>query len=83
MSVTDLVRVGPKGRVVIPVEMRRALGLDEGAELVAMIEGDAIVLMPRSAVRARLRSLFAGVPVSMAAELIEERRSAAAEESRP
>lgn len=83
MRVTNVVTVGPKGRVVIPVDVRRELGLTEGSELVAMVEGDAVVLLPRSAVRDRLRSLFAGVSGSMAGELIEERRAAAAEESRP
>ena len=82
MSVTSVVTVGPKGRVVIPVEVRRALGLTEGSELVALIEGDAVVLMPRSSVRDRLRSLFASVEGSMAGELIGERREAAKEESR-
>ncbi|MBA4169973.1 MAG: AbrB/MazE/SpoVT family DNA-binding domain-containing protein [Chloroflexi bacterium] len=82
MSVTNVITVGPKGRVVIPVEVRRALGLTEGSELVALIEGDAVVLLPRSSVRDRLRSLFAGVEGSMAGELIEERRAAAKEDSR-
>ena len=81
MSDTHAVVVGPKGRVVIPVEVRRVLGLTEGSELVAMVEGDAVVLLPRSAVKSRLRALFAGVETSLAAELIEERRASAAEES--
>ena len=77
-----MVTVGPKGRVVIPAEVRRELGLDEGTELAAMVEGDAVVLLRRSAVKARLRGLFAGVRTSMAGELIDERRAAAAEEAR-
>lgn len=77
-----MVTVGPKGRIVIPVAVRRALGLREGSELVALVEGDAVVLLPRSSVRDRLRSLFAGVVGSMAGDLIEERRAAAKEESR-
>jgi AbrB family looped-hinge helix DNA binding protein len=81
MSDTHAVVVGPKGRVVIPVDVRRALGLTEGSELVAMVEGDAVVLLPRSAVKARLRALFAGVDTSLAGELMEERRDSAAEES--
>lgn len=83
MSDTMTVSVGPKGRVVIPVEIRRQLGLHEGSELVAMVEGDAVVLLRRESVRARLRSLFADVQVSMRDELVAERRSAAAKESRP
>lgn len=74
--------VGPKGRVVIPAPMRRALDLHEGSELVATLESDGVLLLPRSAVRRRLRSMFADVDRSLAAELIAERRAAAAEESR-
>lgn len=82
MSDTSAVLVGPKGRIVIPVEIRRSLGLREGSELLAIVEGDSVVLMPRAAVKRRLRSIFAGVGTSMREELIAERRAAAAEESR-
>lgn len=82
MSDTLLVSVGPKGRVVIPVQIRRALGLHEGTELLAMVDGESIVLIPRDAVKTRLRSIFAGVKTSMREELISERRAAAAAESR-
>jgi AbrB family looped-hinge helix DNA binding protein len=77
MSDTDLVSVGPKGRVVIPAGIRRELGIEEGSELVALIEGDAIVLVPRLAIKSRLRSIFADVRVSMRQELIAERRAEA------
>ncbi len=77
-----IVAIGPKGRVVIPAAIRRALDLHEGSELVATLEADGVLLMPRSAVRNRLRSMFAGVERSLADELIAERRAAAAEESR-
>jgi AbrB family looped-hinge helix DNA binding protein len=81
MSDTSTVSIGPKGRVVIPVELRRQLGLEEGTELVALLEGDGVLLMPRRAVKRRLRELFAGSPGSLSSELIAERRRAAAEES--
>ena len=82
MSDTSTVAVGPKGRVVIPVEIRRRLGLHEGSELVALLEGDGVLLLPRDAVKRRLRGLFAGVSTSMADELIRDRRAAAAAESK-
>ncbi len=47
-----------------------------------MIDGDAVVLLPRDAVKVRLRSMFSGSATSMRAELLAERRAAAAEESR-
>lgn len=81
MSDTSFVSVGPKGRVVIPVAIRRALDLREGSELLAIVDGGAVVLVPRSAVKARLRSLFADVPTSMRDELLVDRRAAAAGES--
>lgn len=81
MSDTSVVSVGPKGRVVIPAGIRRELGIEEGSELVALVEGEAVVLVPRSAIRSRLRSIFADVGVSMRAELIAERKAEAARES--
>lgn len=82
MSDTSMLSVGPKGRIVIPVEIRRRLGLEEGSQLVALVEGEGVLLLPREAVKARLRGIFADVPTSMADELVQDRRAAAAEESR-
>jgi len=81
MSVTSVVSVGPKGRVVIPAAIRRTLDLREGSELVALVEGEAVVLVPRSAIKSRLRSIFADVPVSLRDELIADRRTEATRES--
>ncbi|MGH2444576.1 MAG: AbrB/MazE/SpoVT family DNA-binding domain-containing protein [Candidatus Limnocylindria bacterium] len=82
MSDTRAVTVGPKGRVVIPAGIRDRLGIEEGTELVALVEGEAVVLVPRSAIKARLRSIFAEVGVSMRQELISERRAEAVREQR-
>ncbi|MDP9467281.1 MAG: AbrB/MazE/SpoVT family DNA-binding domain-containing protein [Chloroflexota bacterium] len=81
MSDTNILSVGPKGRVVIPVEIRRRLGLEEGSQLVALVEGDGVLLLPRAAVKRRLRGIFAGIGTSLADELIRDRRAAATEES--
>lgn len=77
-----MLSVGPKGRVVIPAEIRRQLGLVVGSELVASVEGDGVLLLPRLAVKRQLRGMFAGVGTSMAQELVRDRRAAAAKESR-
>ena len=77
-----MLKVGPKGRVVIPAPIRRQLGLHEGSELVAVLEDDGVLLLPREAIRKQLRSLFRDMPSSLADELIAERRAAALEESR-
>lgn len=66
---------------MIPADIRRELGIGEGSELVAMVEGEAVVLVPRSAVKTRLRSMFAEVTTSMSQELLADRRAAAARES--
>jgi AbrB family looped-hinge helix DNA binding protein len=81
MSDTSVVAVGPKGRVVIPAQIRRELHLEEGSELVALVEGGGVLLIPRSAVKQRLRSMFAGVKTSLADELQAERRAEAKRES--
>ena len=73
------VRVGPQGRVVIPAEFRRILGLEPGATLIARIESGRLVLEKREKILARLRARFAQIPteVSLADELIAERRESA------
>jgi len=67
--------------VVIPAEIRRELGIGEGSQLVAMVEGQAVVLVPRAAVKTRLRSIFADVGTSLRDELMADRRRAAAAEA--
>lgn len=77
------VKVGPKGRVVVPAPIRRELGIEEGAELMARVDGDAIILEPRSAAIRRLQALFAHIPRdrSLVDELIAERREEARREA--
>jgi AbrB family looped-hinge helix DNA binding protein len=67
---------------VIPAVVRRQLGILEGSELVVLVEGEAVVLVPRSAIKSRLRSMFADVGSSMGQELIVDRRAEAVRESR-
>ena len=77
MSDTFGVEVGPKGRVVIPAPIRRQLAIEEGTALVALVDGEGVLLLPRAAVKRRLRQMFAGVDASLSAELIADRRAAA------
>jgi AbrB family looped-hinge helix DNA binding protein len=53
------VRLGPQGRVVVPAELRRELGLEEGTELAVRADGRRLILEPRSEVLRRLRRRFA------------------------
>src|SRR5687768_18510247 len=78
VSDTNTIEVGPKGRVVIPAAIRRQLGLETGSRLTVLVDGDALVLVPRGAIEHRLHSIFSSVRRSMADELIEERRAEAA-----
>lgn len=78
------VKVGPKGRVVVPAAIRRELGIEEGTELMARVDGEGIVLEPRSAAIRRLQELVTAVvprDVSLVDELIAERREEAQREA--
>lgn len=72
------IQVGAKGRVVLPAPIRHALGLEEGSELLARVDGDAIVLEPRSAAVGRLQALVRDGRRgrrSLVDELLSERRA--------
>ena len=77
------VRLGPQGRLVVPVELRRELGLEEGTELAIRREGRRLILEPRSEVLRRLRRRFSEVPdgVSLSDELAADRAEEARRES--
>ncbi len=81
MSDTDLVEVGPKGRVVIPAHIRRRLGIEQGTRLAVLVDDEAVVLVPRAAIERRLHAIFKGIPTSMAAELLKERKEEAEAEA--
>jgi bifunctional DNA-binding transcriptional regulator/antitoxin component of YhaV-PrlF toxin-antitoxin module len=68
---------------VVPVEIRRQLGLDEGSELAIRSDGRRLILEPRSEVLRRLRKRFSDVrDVSLADELSADRGAEALRESR-
>jgi AbrB family looped-hinge helix DNA binding protein len=68
---------------VIPSEIRRKLGIGPGDVLIALVEDERLVLVKRDAVLQGLRRRFAHIPagVSLADELIAERRSESRRES--
>lgn len=74
--------LGQQGRLVIPAEMRAALGLTPGDHLHLYLTGSRIVLERREDAVAELRALSADVPSSRSFvdELLAERRLAAATE---
>ena len=60
-----VVTVSPKYQVVIPLSIRRALGLRPGQKVEAMQYGDRVELVPvrpLKAMRGYLRGISSGVP---------------------
>lgn len=72
-----LTKLGEGGRLVIPVEYRKALGVETGDELVLELEeGSLRVLTPREGIRRAKALVRAHVPEGrrLSDELIEGRR---------
>jgi AbrB family looped-hinge helix DNA binding protein len=60
MTLTTSVRLSKKGQFVIPKEMREALGVKEGQELLVTLDGARVILArPREYAR-RTRGLLKG-----------------------
>lgn len=73
--------VGDRGRLVLPVSVRRSLGLAPGTPLLLTEEGDgSLRLTPYRAVANRHRGVFAGLVSdggSLVDELLAQRRAEA------
>ena len=83
MNVETRMRVNENGRVVIPASYRKALGIKAGDEVILRMEDDElrITTMKRRLERARRRiRQYVKPGVSLADELIAERRAAAKRE---
>ena len=67
-------RVGPKGQVVIPKELRDELGIEPGDEVSFWRHDDHIALRP-ARLRPSLKGRFAGTPLvaSLASERAADR----------
>ena len=77
------VRIAPGGRVVIPAEFRKALGVEIGDDMVMELTNGELRLRSFDAALKRVREIVRTyVPdgVSLADELIRERREQAARE---
>lgn len=71
--------LGKQGRLVIPADVRAALGLSPGDRLHLHVAGPHLTLQRQSDVISELRALGGGVPKtrSLVDELLVERRLAA------
>lgn len=65
-------RVGAKGQVVIPKELRDELGIHPGTEVVFLPDGGGVRVVPVQRALDELRGMFAGS--DMAERLLEDRR---------
>jgi AbrB family looped-hinge helix DNA binding protein len=77
------VRIAPGGRVVIPAEFRKALGLAVGDDLVIELKEGELQLRSLDAAIRRVQDMvrrYVPEGVSLADELIRERREEAARE---
>lgn len=77
------VRLGDRGRLVLPAELRRKAGLREGEELVALFQGGVVHLATRRQLARAGRGMFARVASGrdLVGELLTERREEARREN--
>jgi bifunctional DNA-binding transcriptional regulator/antitoxin component of YhaV-PrlF toxin-antitoxin module len=71
------IRANDQGRVTIPVQVRRAAGIESGEPLVCYFEDGRVVIETREALAHRIRADVAAAWAgqgSVVDELIEERR---------
>ena len=83
MELQARVQVGEKGRIVIPAEMREALGIDEGDKVILEVENHELRI---STIRGRIRraqeraAKYVKPGTLVSDELSAERREAARHE---
>jgi AbrB family looped-hinge helix DNA binding protein len=76
-------RAGERGRLVLPASLRKRIGLQEGDRLVVTVEPDnSLRLVSLTAQIRRAQGMFKDIApgVSLAEELIKERRAEAQRE---
>jgi len=79
----ETANVNENGRVVIPVAYRKMLGLNGGGQVVFLVEDDEVRITTRKRLLERARQRirkYVKPGVSLADELIAERREAAKRE---
>ena len=82
---TSTVRIGKAGRLVIPADLRRQLGIEAGDQVILRLDEEGLHLSTPAQALARAQAFVRSLEVEgrdLAAELVAERRREAAEESR-
>ncbi len=75
MSGTHTIRMGDKGRIVVPAEVRERYGISAGVPLVLVETDGGLVILTRRQLRDRVQADLGGL--DLAAELLDDRRQAA------
>lgn len=78
MSGMYTVKMGDRGRLVVPAEMRERLGLHPGRVLVFIESPTGLVLLTRDQLKERVRAEMEGL--NLVDELLEDRRRQARNE---
>ncbi|HJP41656.1 MAG TPA: AbrB/MazE/SpoVT family DNA-binding domain-containing protein [Dehalococcoidia bacterium] len=72
--------MGDRGRIVVPAEVRKRAGLREKTPLVLLDTPGGLILLTREQLRDRVRGELAGLGLDLVADLLADRRHAAAAE---
>jgi bifunctional DNA-binding transcriptional regulator/antitoxin component of YhaV-PrlF toxin-antitoxin module len=83
MAITFETNLTPEGRLLIPASMRRAAGLVPGSKVRLVLRGEEVVVVNPVVARKQLHDLFSKVRVSLADELLADRRAEAHGDSLP
>ena len=78
-------RLGKSGRLVIPVELRRELGVEAGDEVILRLDEEGLHVSTPAQALVRAQAFVRGLGLegrNLSAELVAERRLEAAEEGR-
>lgn len=78
MSGMYTIKMGDRGRLVVPAEMRERLGLHSGRVLVLIESPGGVVLFTRDQLKDRVRSEMEGL--NLVDELLGDRRRQAGDE---
>lgn len=78
MNGTYQVKMGDRGRLVVPAELRERVGLEEGDTLTLLASGHGLVLLTRSQLQQLVRADLGGL--DLVADLLAERRAESAVE---
>jgi AbrB family looped-hinge helix DNA binding protein len=76
MNGTYQVKMGDRGRLVVPAELRERVGLEEGVTLTLLATGHGLILLTRSQLQQLVRDDLGGL--DLVAELLADRRAESA-----